>query len=308
MAETKGSLVASEPLDAPDEVDQLEAGRLSQILCRVCLRSDGRDLISPCKCEGSSKFVHRECLNYHRAVKERYAFANCTDCKAPYYLRIHIHPERKGRILQFLKFRNILCLFAMIQITICLLASIGYLVCGTQTYFGRFSYSHGRTFYDYFYYWWPLGRVYATEFNVYYGLVVLLCCLLLGFSGFFMACYNLGILKRNPQSYQDNISWSECIKAFYYGSMAEVDRAWLELMFIMEFFVIVIIPFMSILYAITIASVFGRQIWKHHFYTRGKQLLMREYVVEDVDGLVKDWCPPPLPPAHVKELAGLGFL
>ncbi|KAG6478014.1 hypothetical protein ZIOFF_061446 [Zingiber officinale] len=261
MAETKGSLVASEPLDAPDEVDQLEAGRLSQILCRVCLRSDGRDLISPCKCEGSSKFVHRECLNYHRAVKERFAFANCTDCKAPYYLRIHIHPERKGRILQFLKFRNILCLFAMIQIV-------------DNLFIGKY-----RVF----------GRVYATEFNVYYGLAIYMSLLLKDLFGIFC--------RRN-----------ECIKAFYYGSMAEVDRAWLELMFIMEFFVIVIIPFMSIFYAITIASVFGRQIWKHHFYTRGKQLLMREYVVEDVDGLVKDWCPPPLPPAHVKELAGLGFL
>ncbi|XP_074580837.1 uncharacterized protein LOC141837310 [Curcuma longa] len=277
-----------------------------------------RDLISPCKCDGSSKFVHRKCLDYHRAVKERFAFANCTDCKAPYYLRVHIHPERKGRILKFLKFRNILCAFAMIQITICSLANIWYLVCGSETYFGRFSYSHGGTFYDYFYYqyyyWWPLGRLYATEF--YYSRAALLCCLLLGFSGFFMACYNLGKLKRDTQSYQDlhilyNRSWwNKCFKAFVElsGSIAVADQAWLELLFIMELSVIGLIPFIGILYAIPIASVFGQQIWKCHFCTRGKQLLMREYLVEDVDGSVKDWCPPPLPPAHVKELEGLGFL
>lgn len=29
----------------------------------------GRDFIAPCKCKGTSKFVHRECLDHWRAVK-----------------------------------------------------------------------------------------------------------------------------------------------------------------------------------------------------------------------------------------------
>jgi len=34
--------------------------------CRICLQSDAQDennmLISPCKCSGSSKYVHKNCL------------------------------------------------------------------------------------------------------------------------------------------------------------------------------------------------------------------------------------------------------
>ncbi|PPD83339.1 hypothetical protein GOBAR_DD19729 [Gossypium barbadense] len=29
----------------------------------------GRDFIAPCKCKGTSKYVHRECLDHWRAVK-----------------------------------------------------------------------------------------------------------------------------------------------------------------------------------------------------------------------------------------------
>lgn len=29
----------------------------------------GRDFIAPCKCKGTSKYVHRECLDHWRSVK-----------------------------------------------------------------------------------------------------------------------------------------------------------------------------------------------------------------------------------------------
>jgi E3 ubiquitin-protein ligase DOA10 len=29
----------------------------------------GRDFIAPCKCKGTSKYVHRNCLDHWRAVK-----------------------------------------------------------------------------------------------------------------------------------------------------------------------------------------------------------------------------------------------
>ena len=31
--------------------------------------SSGRDFIAPCKCKGTTKYVHRECLDQWRAVK-----------------------------------------------------------------------------------------------------------------------------------------------------------------------------------------------------------------------------------------------
>ncbi|XP_074562934.1 uncharacterized protein LOC141819577 [Curcuma longa] len=201
-------------------------------------------------------------------VKERFAFASCTNCKVPHYLRVHAHPERKGRILKFLKFRNILCAFAVIQIAICSLASILYSVCGNGIYFGSFNSFYGGVF-D------------TTTLNVYYSLGLLLCCLLLGLSGFFMACYNLGKLMGKAQSFQDlyilckRSWWSICTKAFYYGFMAEADQAWLELMSIMELVVIGLAPFSGLLFAIAIASIFGQQIWKYHYYMFGKRLLTR---------------------------------
>lgn len=34
----------------------------------------GRDFIAPCKCKGTSKFVHRDCLDHWRAVKVHVLF------------------------------------------------------------------------------------------------------------------------------------------------------------------------------------------------------------------------------------------
>ncbi|VAI04920.1 unnamed protein product [Triticum turgidum subsp. durum] len=50
------------------EID-LEAGAGDQLQCRICLETDGRDFIAPCKCKGTSKYVHRDCLDHWRAVK-----------------------------------------------------------------------------------------------------------------------------------------------------------------------------------------------------------------------------------------------
>ncbi|GER35148.1 RING/FYVE/PHD zinc finger superfamily protein [Striga asiatica] len=67
-------LVAPMPAKDPSEID-LEAGPDEQIQCRICLETDGRDFIAPCKCKGTSKYVHRECLDHWRAVKVISLFA-----------------------------------------------------------------------------------------------------------------------------------------------------------------------------------------------------------------------------------------
>jgi len=90
----------SSPLIPPSPVTDidLEAGPSQQIQCRICLEIDGiyveaslwslifksiimlfslciclllsgTDFIAPCKCRGTSKYVHRECLDHWRAVK-----------------------------------------------------------------------------------------------------------------------------------------------------------------------------------------------------------------------------------------------
>ncbi|OIV97527.1 hypothetical protein TanjilG_11051 [Lupinus angustifolius] len=61
-------LVPPKPILHPSDID-LEAGPTEQIQCRICLETDGRDFIAPCMCKGTSKYVHRECLDHWRAVK-----------------------------------------------------------------------------------------------------------------------------------------------------------------------------------------------------------------------------------------------
>jgi hypothetical protein len=50
----------------------------NQLQCRICLDSEGEDeLISPCLCRGTQKFVHRSCLDNWRAVKVTFAPYSC---------------------------------------------------------------------------------------------------------------------------------------------------------------------------------------------------------------------------------------
>nr|GMD49335.1 E3 ubiquitin-protein ligase MARCH8-like isoform X2 [Ipomoea batatas]GMD53547.1 E3 ubiquitin-protein ligase MARCH8-like isoform X2 [Ipomoea batatas] len=126
-------LIAPSPITAPaassTEID-LEAGPDDQIQCRICLETDGRDFIAPCKCKGTAKYVHRECLDHWRAVKEGFAFAHCTTCKAPYHLRVHVIADRRWRTLKFRFFvtRDILFIFLAVQLVIALLGYFVYLI------------------------------------------------------------------------------------------------------------------------------------------------------------------------------------
>ncbi|KAG8092164.1 hypothetical protein GUJ93_ZPchr0012g19316 [Zizania palustris] len=67
----KGSSSPASPLIPPPSKIDIEAGGGDQFQCRICLETDGRDFIAPCRCKGTSKYVHRDCLDHWRAVKVR---------------------------------------------------------------------------------------------------------------------------------------------------------------------------------------------------------------------------------------------
>jgi len=63
------------------------------LTCRICLENDLEDnFISPCSCSGTSKYVHKECLNKWRYSFEYSPFSNndikryneCDVCKSQY--------------------------------------------------------------------------------------------------------------------------------------------------------------------------------------------------------------------------------
>ncbi|KAG8088811.1 hypothetical protein GUJ93_ZPchr0011g28597 [Zizania palustris] len=65
----QGSSSPASPLIPPPSKIDIEAGGGDQFQCRICLEADGRDFIAPCKCKGTSKYVHRDCLDHWRVVK-----------------------------------------------------------------------------------------------------------------------------------------------------------------------------------------------------------------------------------------------
>ncbi|KAL0349871.1 UNVERIFIED_CONTAM: hypothetical protein Sradi_4136300, partial [Sesamum radiatum] len=130
-------LMAPTPIADPSEID-LEAGP-DDANSVPNLPRNRRDFIAPCKCKGTSKYVHRECLDHWRAVKEGFAFAHCTTCKAPYYMRVHAVADRKWRTLKFRFFvtRDILFIFFSVQLVIALLSYLVYLIDAYQKFWLR---------------------------------------------------------------------------------------------------------------------------------------------------------------------------
>jgi len=70
------------------------------MICRICLAEEcdadhefGRELISPCRCSGSMKYVHRACLDTWRAsCLNPKALLECTTCNTPFRTR-HLGPK-----------------------------------------------------------------------------------------------------------------------------------------------------------------------------------------------------------------------
>ncbi len=58
--------------------------------CRICFTEEETEenpFISPCKCRGTSKYVHKLCLNQWRNFnREREAWNKCMECKATYLI------------------------------------------------------------------------------------------------------------------------------------------------------------------------------------------------------------------------------
>ncbi|GMP35197.1 hypothetical protein CsSME_00007744 [Camellia sinensis var. sinensis] len=56
----------SQSIDADENCNLVNA---DQPQCRICLDIGGEDLIAPCHCKGTQKYVHRSCLDNWRSTK-----------------------------------------------------------------------------------------------------------------------------------------------------------------------------------------------------------------------------------------------
>ena len=92
--------------------------------CRICFDDVQDDeLISPCRCNGTSKWVHRGCLNRWREFNRgRDGERQCMECKEDYIVRRKYPYEKKNL------FRNHMCTFTILNYLLSSLISIIWLM------------------------------------------------------------------------------------------------------------------------------------------------------------------------------------
>ncbi|MCO5580803.1 hypothetical protein L7F22_034674 [Adiantum nelumboides] len=100
------------------EEAEIDVATMDQRQCRICLDVGGEDLISPCRCRGTQKFVHRSCLDHWRAAKEGFAFAHCTECRTLFCLQANMPADRWWLRLKFqlLVIRDHAAIYIVVQL------------------------------------------------------------------------------------------------------------------------------------------------------------------------------------------------
>ena len=98
--------------------------------CRICLDEENdQGMIAPCRCKGTSKWVHRECLDQWRANNAQdLAFSRCMECRFNFQFEPHgneSHPRHLGRCLYWLLVsRDLIVATVVVQAFILLCAVI----------------------------------------------------------------------------------------------------------------------------------------------------------------------------------------
>ena len=93
-------------------------------ICRICLQEDNpNNMIYPCKCNGTSKYVHKDCLNQWRMMSDNSdAKYKCFECNYEY--QIINYPYSPSLLSKFCKFlSNNLIIFLFFNFSIISLIS-----------------------------------------------------------------------------------------------------------------------------------------------------------------------------------------
>lgn len=87
--DTNIPLLNDDSLSPSDDSDQIN-WKYQKETCRICLDEDqSKNLLAPCRCSGSSKYVHVDCLNEWRATSNNpEAFNRCFTCNYTYQTRV----------------------------------------------------------------------------------------------------------------------------------------------------------------------------------------------------------------------------
>lgn len=120
--------------DIENESSRLVVVNADHPQCRICLDLGGEDLIAPCHCKGTQKYVHRSCLDNWRSTKEGFAFSHCTECRAVFIIRPNVPKDRWWLRLkfQFLVARDHAFIFIIVQLVVAFLGVLIYKFYGDE--------------------------------------------------------------------------------------------------------------------------------------------------------------------------------
>lgn len=122
------------PFEGSSEESRRSADENEMYSCRFCLEEGSRlDFIAPCRCSGTSKWVHRSCLDQWRSTREDKAFSQCTECHA-YYDMVCVTNDtwseaccRRSRFCAYLT-RDLVILILLSQAVVLFFAGFIYLI------------------------------------------------------------------------------------------------------------------------------------------------------------------------------------
>lgn len=148
--------------------------------CRLCLqRGDTKDLIAPCRCAGSIKYVHRECLYAWRAHNQHCEhFFRCDLCERPYMLE-QVDPADEECMEPKTKFR---CLVAGdITVAVCAVQLLIVFLGMLYAYSVYYSDARFDSFSTFMTFWWE-NITWNNDLRPpgFYVIGVLILCALMG--------------------------------------------------------------------------------------------------------------------------------
>jgi hypothetical protein len=114
----------------PANVDEQVSGGGDEATCKICMEGDVAEyhLITPCKCAGSVKYIHEECLKtWIASHREEIDKSCCELCKTPYTMTITL--THKCSPAHAYKTRSAGCAFIpLLSIVLIILGLVCYLL------------------------------------------------------------------------------------------------------------------------------------------------------------------------------------
>ncbi|CAN6728505.1 unnamed protein product [Malus baccata var. baccata] len=311
-------LMPPKQITEPSEID-LEAGPGEQIQCRICLESDGRDFIAPCKCKGTSKYVHRECLDHWRAVKVIASLAYLVyliDALQQFWLRLAWGFDSElsfyyicGKVSSYnvnayaRQINSDKCYSELYCFSLCLgclAASLHVTTVGCATIWLSHVVNYAFV---------AVNLGISLHLEIFDPVVFERCNLIL--NNLCSVCADCHLPGTLCMWTDCTTCWGSCASmAGECGCLGGAGEAGLPILFIMALIVLGLFTVIGIFYSVLVATMVGQRIWQRHYHILAKRMLTKEYVVEDVDGEItgSDWSPPPLPAEHIQQLKTLGLL